>query len=139
MNKLLDSAIEAIGNTPLVRLDRLTRACGVVGVIVAKLDYLNPGFSKKDRAARGIIEAAEQDGTLLPGQTVVELTSGNMGTGLALVCGIKGYPPSQQARLCCGQRDPLRLRRLFHRTVGFVMVAYDRAQVWVQFLNFSPQ
>jgi cysteine synthase len=92
LNKVLDSAVEAIGNTPLVRLDRLTRAYGLEGAIVAKLDYLNPGFSKKDRAARGIIEAAERDGTLHPGQTVVELTSGNMGTGLALVCGVKGYP-----------------------------------------------
>ncbi len=92
MSKLLNSAVEAIGNTPLVRLDRLTRFFGVEGTIVAKLDYLNPGFSKKDRAARGIIEAAELDGTLHPGQTVVELTSGNMGTGLAIVCGVKGYP-----------------------------------------------
>lgn len=92
MNKVLHSAIEAIGNTPLVRLDRLTDAFAVEGVILAKLDYLNPGFSKKDRAARGIIEAAEQEGTLRPGQTVLELTSGNMGTGLAIVCRIKGYP-----------------------------------------------
>lgn len=92
MKKVLNSAVEAIGKTPLVRLDRLTRICGVDGVIVAKLDYLNPGFSKKDRAARGIIEAAERDGTLRPGQTVVELTSGNMGTGLAIVCSVKGYP-----------------------------------------------
>ncbi len=92
MNKVLNSAVEAIGNTPLVRLDRLVRVYSVEGAIVAKLDFLNPGFSKKDRAARGIIEAAEREGTLRPGQTVVELTSGNMGTGLALVCGIKGYP-----------------------------------------------
>ncbi len=92
MNKVLSSAVEAIGNTPLVRLDRFTRIYGVEGAIVAKLDYLNPGFSKKDRAARGIIEAAEKDGTLRPGQTVVELTSGNMGTGLAIVCSVKGYP-----------------------------------------------
>jgi cysteine synthase A len=92
MIKVLNSAVEAIGNTPLVRLDRLIRAYGVDGQIVAKLDYLNPGFSKKDRAALGIIEAAEKDGTLRPGQTVVELTSGNMGTGLAIVCSVKGYP-----------------------------------------------
>jgi cysteine synthase A len=59
---------------------------------LAKLDYLNPGFSKKDRAALGVIEEAEKAGLLSPGQTVVELTSGNMGTGLAIVCGIKGYP-----------------------------------------------
>jgi len=88
----LSSVIEAIGNTPLVRLDRLVRARGLGGTILAKLDYLNPGFSKKDRAARGLIEEAERNGSLAPGQTVVELTSGNMGTGLAIVCAIKGYP-----------------------------------------------
>ena len=58
---------------------------------MAKLEYLNPGFSKKDRIARQIIEDAEAQGLLAPGQTVVELTSGNTGTGLAIVCGIKGY------------------------------------------------
>jgi cysteine synthase A len=88
----LSSVIEAIGNTPLVRLDRLVRTRGLNGAILAKLDYLNPGFSKKDRAARGLIEEAERDGALSPGQTVVELTSGNMGAGLAIVCAIKGYP-----------------------------------------------
>ena len=90
--RLAPSVIEVIGRTPLVRLDRLTRAYGVEGSVVAKLDYLNPGFSKKDRAALGVIEAAEASGQLKPGQTVVELTSGNMGTGLAIVCSIKGYP-----------------------------------------------
>jgi cysteine synthase A len=88
--KPLASAIEAIGNTPLVELSRLTK--GMDGRILAKLDYLNPGFSKKDRIARQIIEDAEADGRLKPGQAVVELTSGNTGTGLAIVCGIKGYP-----------------------------------------------
>ncbi|MEL6959233.1 MAG: cysteine synthase family protein [Pseudomonadota bacterium] len=87
-----DSILGAIGNTPLVRLDRLTAALGVDGTILAKLDHLNPGFSKKDRAALGVIKEAEASGALAPGQTVVELTSGNMGTGLAIVCGIKGYP-----------------------------------------------
>ncbi len=86
----LSSAIEAIGNTPLVRLSRLTKALD--GQLLAKLDYLNPGLSKKDRIARQIIEDAESQGRLKPGQTVVELTSGNTGTGLAIVCGIKGYP-----------------------------------------------
>ncbi|MBV2359777.1 cysteine synthase family protein [Thalassococcus sp. CAU 1522] len=86
------SVLDAIGQTPLVRLDRLTRHHGVDGTILAKLDYLNPGFSKKDRAALGIIDAAEAAGDLAPGQTVVELTSGNMGTGLAIVCGVRGYP-----------------------------------------------
>ena len=69
---LLSSAIEAIGNTPLVELSRLTR--GIDGRILAKLEYLNPGYSKKDRIARQIIEDAETSGELRPGQTVVELT-----------------------------------------------------------------
>ncbi len=84
------SAIETIGQTPMVELSRLTRGLG--GRILAKLEYFNPGFSKKDRIARQIIEDAEVEGRLKPGQTVVELTSGNTGTGLAIVCGIKGYP-----------------------------------------------
>ncbi len=87
---LLESAIDAIGDTPLVALDRL--CADLDGRIVAKLEFANPGFSKKDRAARTIIEEAERTGALVPGQTVVELTSGNMGTGLAIVCAIKGYP-----------------------------------------------
>lgn len=84
------SVLEAIGNTPLVELSRITRSLS--GRILLKLDYLNPGFSKKDRAALGIIEEAERSGALRAGQTVVELTSGNMGTGLAIVCAVKGYP-----------------------------------------------
>ena len=87
-----DSLIETIGQTPSVWLDRLVSARGLNGRILAKLDYLNPGFSKKDRAALGIIRAARADGSLQPGQTVVELTSGNMGTGLAIVCGLMGHP-----------------------------------------------
>ena len=87
---ILTSAVEAIGDTPIVELSRLTR--GLDGRILAKLEYLNPGFSKKDRIARQIIEDAETSGSLYPGQTVVELTSGNTGTGLAIVCGVKGYP-----------------------------------------------
>ena len=86
----LDSVLGAIGNTPLVELSRITR--GVNGRILAKLEYLNPGFSKKDRIALQMIEEAEAAGTLKPGQTVVELTSGNTGTGLSIVCGVKGYP-----------------------------------------------
>src|ERR1700721_2414130 len=92
MTRTLASVVDAIGNTPLIRLDRLVAARGLSGTILAKLDYLNPGFSKKDRAAKGLIEDAERKGLLKPGQTVVELTSGNMGTGLAIVCAIKDYP-----------------------------------------------
>jgi len=88
--RLLSSSLDAIGDTPLVELSRITRS--VEGRILAKLEYLNPGYSKKDRIALQIIEDAEADGRLRPGQTVVELTSGNTGTGLAIVCGVKGYP-----------------------------------------------
>ena len=87
---VLTSAIEAIGDTPLVELGRFAR--GLPGRILAKLEQLNPGYSKKDRVARQIIEDAETAGHLRPGRTVVELTSGNTGTGLAIVCGIKHYP-----------------------------------------------
>ena len=86
---LLDSVLGAIGNTPLVELSRITR--GLDGRILAKLEYLNPGFSKKDRIALQMIEEAEAEGKLKPGQTVVELTSGNTGTGLSIVCAVKGY------------------------------------------------
>jgi len=87
---LHDSVLGAIGNTPLVELGRITH--GMDGRILAKLEYLNPGFSKKDRIALQMIEEAEADGSLKPGQTVIELTSGNTGTGLAIVCAVKGYP-----------------------------------------------
>ncbi|MGI8959845.1 MAG: PLP-dependent cysteine synthase family protein [Bryobacteraceae bacterium] len=87
---VLRSTLDAIGQTPLVELSRMTK--GLEGRLLAKLEYLNPGLSKKDRIARQIIEDAEANGTLRPGQTVVELTSGNTGTGLAIVCAVKGYP-----------------------------------------------
>src|SRR5512145_190381 len=89
-NTLLNSVLGAIGNTPLVELSRITR--GLEGRILAKLEYLNPGFSKKDRIALQMIEEAETEGALQPGQTVVELTSGNTGTGLSIVCAVKSYP-----------------------------------------------
>lgn len=91
MRKLLSGAHEAIGQTPMVNLSRIVKEYGVEGRIYAKLEYLNPGFSKKDRIALQIIEEAEKSGTLHKGQPVVELTSGNTGTGLAIVCAVKGY------------------------------------------------
>src|SRR3989304_7192916 len=87
---LLPSVLGASGNTPLVDHSRLRR--GFEGRILAKLEYLNPGFSKKDRIALQMIEEAEADGRLQPGQAVVELTSGNTGTGLSIICAVKGYP-----------------------------------------------
>lgn len=85
------SALDAIGNTPLVQLSRICASLEGAGTVFAKLEYLNPGYSKKDRIARQIIEDAEAAGELRPGATVVELTSGNTGTGLAIVCAAKGY------------------------------------------------
>ena len=87
---VVSSVVDVIGQTPLVDLGKVTRH--VDGRILMKLEFLNPGFSKKDRAALRIVEEAEQCGALQPGQTVIELTSGNMGTGLAMVCTAKGYP-----------------------------------------------
>jgi cysteine synthase A len=84
------SVVDVIGDTPAVELSRLTR--GLEGRIVAKLEYLNPGFSKKDRIARQILDDAITTGELRPGQAVVELTSGNTGTGLAIVCAVRGHP-----------------------------------------------
>lgn len=88
-DNVLSSVNEVIGDTPLVELRRMAGKLG--GRILAKLDYLNPGFSKKDRIALQMIEDAEDQGLLKPGQEVVELTSGNTGTGLAIVCVVKGY------------------------------------------------
>jgi cysteine synthase len=84
-----DSVLETIGATPLVALRRLSPPNG--GLVLAKLENLNPGGSVKDRIARRMIEAAEREGRLGPGGVVVELTSGNTGTGLAIVCAVRGY------------------------------------------------
>jgi cysteine synthase A len=84
-----NSILATIGNTPVVRLNRLAPP----GVnVFAKLEAFNPMGSVKDRLAIGIIEAAEESGELQPGQTVIEATSGNTGIGLAMVCAAKGYP-----------------------------------------------
>ena len=87
---ICSSIIDAVGHAPVVDLARLTT--DIDGNILAKLEYLNPGGSKKDLIARAIIQSAEDNGLLQPGQTVIELTSGNTGNGLAMVCAVKGYP-----------------------------------------------
>lgn len=86
---MIQSVLDAIGETPLVALERL--GAGLPGRVALKLEYYSPGGSVKDRVALRIIEDAERDGRLKPGGTVVELTSGNMGIGLAIVCALKGY------------------------------------------------
>jgi cystathionine beta-synthase len=87
--KILPSILDAIGDTPLVRLPHV--GAGVEAQIVAKVEALNPGGSIKDRVAVALIEAAERDGHLQPGGTIVEPTSGNTGTGLAIAARLKGY------------------------------------------------
>jgi cysteine synthase len=118
--RTLPSVVEAIGDTPLVELSRL--AAGTGGRLLAKLEYLNPGASKKDRIARQIIEDAEADGSLGPGQTVVELTSGNTGAGLAIVCGVKGYP---FVAVMSRGNTPERARMM--RALGAEVVLVDQA------------
>jgi cysteine synthase A len=86
-----EDASQIIGATPLVRLRRLCDKMGVEGQILAKCEQFNPGFSKKDRICKQILEDAEAEGELRAGQHVVELTSGNTGTGLAIVCAVRGY------------------------------------------------
>lgn len=83
------SAVETIGDTPLVALERLSE--GLPGLVLAKLESFGPGMSVKDRIARRMVEEAEREGRLQPGGAIVELTSGNTGIGLALVAAVRGY------------------------------------------------
>ena len=84
-----ENILEVIGNTPMVRLNRVAR--GLRATLLAKLEYLNPGGSVKDRIGITMLEAAENAGKIKPGGTVIEGTSGNTGMGLALAATIKGY------------------------------------------------
>jgi len=86
---VLSSILGAVGNTPLVKLSRLTK--GLKADVLAKVEFFNPGGSVKDRIAFSIVDAAEKDGSLKPGGTIVESTSGNTGAGLAMVAALRGY------------------------------------------------
>src|SRR5437899_7534504 len=89
MKHKYDNILATVGNTPAVRINHLAPA----GInLYVKIEAFNPLGSVKDRLALGVIEDAEQRGTLKPGQTVIEATSGNTGIGLAMVCAAKGYP-----------------------------------------------
>lgn len=118
--RLYDSVIETVGDTPVIRINRI--APKNVSVYV-KVEAFNPLASVKDRLAVGIIEAAERSGALKPGQTVVEATSGNTGIGLAMVCAAKGYP------LVCIMADSFSVeRRLLMRYLGAKVVLTPRAK-----------
>src|SRR3979490_3071959 len=94
MNSALPSGIkdnitECIGNTPLVKLRRITEGC--VGTVVGKIENMNPLWSVKDRIGRAMIDAAERDGKIKPDTIIIEPTSGNTGIALAFVCAARGY------------------------------------------------
>src|SRR4051812_23754717 len=89
MSREYPGVLDLVGGTPIVRLDGIS--ADVPGTILAKLEYLNPGGSVKDRIGLAMIEAAERDGRLKPGGTIVEPTSGNTGAGLAMAAALKGY------------------------------------------------
>jgi cysteine synthase A len=142
--KIADSVVGLIGNTPLVRLSRI--AAGLPGQVVAKMESLNPLGSVKDRIAKSMIEAAERDGLIGPGSTVVEPTSGNTGIGLAAVCAAKGY------KLILTMPDTMSMeRRMLLRALGADLIltpgargmtgAVERAEQVVQETpaSFMPQ
>jgi cysteine synthase A len=118
--RLFDSVLDTIGDTPCIRVNNL----GPKAVrLYVKAEAFNPAASVKDRLAVNIIEAAERDGTLKPGQTVVEATSGNTGIGLAMVCAQKGYP------LVVTMADSFSIeRRRLMRFLGAKVVLTPRAQ-----------
>src|SRR5206468_2676710 len=87
--RLFDSVLDTVGDTPCIRINTLAPKHATIYV---KGEFFNPAGSVKDRLAISIIETAERNGTLKPGQTIVEATSGNTGIGLAMVCAAKGYP-----------------------------------------------
>lgn len=92
MSKIAESSLELIGGTPLLKLNNYSKKTGITGAtILAKLEYLNPAGSVKDRIALAMIEDAEKKGLLKPGATIIEPTSGNTGIGLAAVAAAKGY------------------------------------------------
>ena len=119
--------LETIGNTPVVRINRLAPA----GVnLFVKVEAFNPLGSVKDRLALGVIEAAEESGALKPGQTVVEATSGNTGIGLAMVCSAKGYP------LVLIMAEPFSVeRRRLMRFLGAKVVITPAAERAVGMIN----
>lgn len=91
MAKIFKKITEKIGGTPLVEMGKYSAERGLKTPVIAKVEYFNPGGSVKDRIALAMIEAAEKAGTLKPGATLIEPTSGNTGVGLALVSAVKGY------------------------------------------------
>ena len=127
MGRTYQSIVETIGNTPVVRINRL--APHDVNLFV-KIEAFNPLGSVKDRLALGVIEAAEKSGALKPGQTVIEATSGNTGIGLAMVCAAKGYP------LVITMAEPFSVeRRKLMRFLGAKVIVTPAAERAVGMIN----
>jgi cysteine synthase A len=127
MGRKYQSIVETIGNTPVVRINRLAPQ----GVnLFVKVEAFNPLGSVKDRLALGVIEAAEKSGQLKPGQTVIEATSGNTGIGLAMVCAAKGYP------LVITMAEPFSVeRRKLMRFLGAKVIVTPAAERAVGMIN----
>ena len=127
MGRKYQSIVETIGNTPVVRINRLAPQ----GVnLFVKVEAFNPLGSVKDRLALGVIEAAEESGQLKPGQTVIEATSGNTGIGLAMVCAAKGYP------LVITMAEPFSVeRRKLMRFLGAKVIVTPAAERAVGMIN----
>ena len=127
MGRIFQNIVETVGNTPVVRINRLAPA----GVnLFVKIEAFNPLGSVKDRLALGVIEAAEKSGELKPGQTVIEATSGNTGIGLAMVCAAKGYP------LVVTMAEPFSVeRRKLMRYLGAKVVETPAAERAVGMIN----
>jgi len=123
LERICRNILEAIGNTPLVKIQRLT---GVdEASIIAKVESLNPGGSIKSRPALAMIEAAERDGHLKPDSIIVEPTSGNQGIGLAMVCAVKGY----QAKIVMPDSVSMERRKLLENYGAEVILIKDNGNI----------
>ena len=122
MSKIYTSAEQLIGNTPLLRLCNLEKELGLQATLLAKLEYLNPAGSAKDRVAKSMVDDAEARGLLKPGSVIIEPTSGNTGIGLALVAAARGY------RAIIVMPDTMSMeRRLLMKAYGAELVLTDGA------------
>ncbi|MCL2407036.1 MAG: cysteine synthase family protein [Defluviitaleaceae bacterium] len=123
MENYITSITQTINDTYLLRMDRLKAHYGFDGEIYAKLEHMSPGFSKKDRIAKGMIEEAIRKGELLPGKPVIEATSGNTGIGVAIVCAALGY-----RFVCVMSRGNSQERVKMIESLGGEVVLVDQAE-----------